>query len=76
MHPTRAANCVNPSRAQSDAVAVLGQAFLKVMMQECCRPDCAVRYFERRLDPFVGLQMRASKIVEIVFYCSASLPSG
>ena len=64
-----------PTRAQSDAVAGAGQAFTKVMMQECCRPDCAVRYFERRLDPLVGLQMRASEIVEIIFSCSASLPS-
>ena len=63
------------TRAQSDAVAGAGQAFTKVMMQECCMPDCAVRCFERRLDPLVGLQMRASEIVEIVFSCSACLPS-
>ena len=39
------------------------------------RVNCAVHCFERRLDPFVGLRMRASEIVEIAFFCSACLPS-
>lgn len=39
------------------------------------RVGCAVQCIERRLDPFVGLRMRASEIVEIVLYCSAGLPS-
>ena len=43
------ANCVNPLRAPSDAVDVLGKLFAKVMMQELLHARLRSPLLERRL---------------------------